>query len=47
VLAHDKLGTVGLLAFALPPASMMLSTRQYLQRTEQSVEQLREAGRAK
>jgi hypothetical protein len=43
VVAHDKLGTIGLFAFALPPASMMLSTRQYLRRTEESVEQLREA----
>jgi hypothetical protein len=43
VLAYDKLHLVGLVAFALPPAFMMLSVRQYLVRTEQSVGELRAA----
>jgi putative nucleotidyltransferase with HDIG domain len=43
VVAYEKIGPLGLLAFALPPAAMMVSTRQYISRTEESVEQLRDA----
>jgi putative nucleotidyltransferase with HDIG domain len=43
VLAYDRLGPVGLVAFALPPASMMFSVRQYLSRTQEVVEELRSA----
>jgi hypothetical protein len=45
VLAFDKLGVAGLLAFGLPPAFMMLSARQYLDRTRTSVEEVRAANR--
>jgi HD-GYP domain-containing protein (c-di-GMP phosphodiesterase class II) len=40
-LAYQKIGVGGLAAFALPPAFMMLSTRQYLERTRESVEDVR------
>src|SRR5581483_11368488 len=38
---HD--GAIGLLAFVLPPLMMMLSVHQYVSRTRQSVEEVREA----
>ena len=41
VLANDRVGLIGLFAFALPPAFMMLSTRQYLTRTRASVDEVR------
>ena len=41
--AYDALGTPGLLAFAVPPAMMMLSVRQYVARTRASVEEVRRA----
>jgi HD-GYP domain-containing protein (c-di-GMP phosphodiesterase class II) len=40
-LAFERLGVGGLAAFALPPAFMMLSTKQYLDRTRASVEEVR------
>jgi putative nucleotidyltransferase with HDIG domain len=40
VIAYEKTGVLGLLAFALPPAFMMLSVHQYLARTRKSVEEL-------
>jgi HD-GYP domain-containing protein (c-di-GMP phosphodiesterase class II) len=42
-IAHEKVGLSGMLAFALPPAMMMLSIRQYIQRTSKSVEEVRRA----
>jgi len=42
-LAYDALGVGGLAAFTLPPAFMMLSIRQYLDRTTESVEEVRRA----
>ncbi len=41
--AHHRLGVNGLIAFALPPVFMMVSIRQYLNRTEAAVEELRDA----
>src|SRR5205807_1897091 len=43
VLAYHRLGITGLIAFSLPPAFMMLSIRQYLSRTEEAVQELRDA----
>ncbi|MBV8395701.1 MAG: HD-GYP domain-containing protein [Actinobacteria bacterium] len=43
VVAYEKVGTIGLLAFALPPAFMMVSVRQYLAKTRESVEEVRQA----
>ncbi len=40
-LAFERMGVGGLAAFALPPAFMMLSTKQYLDRTRASVEEVR------
>jgi putative nucleotidyltransferase with HDIG domain len=42
-IAYEKTGLTGLLAFALPPAFMMISIRQYLARTRQAVEEVRQA----
>jgi HD domain len=42
-IAYKQIGTAGLVAFALPPALMMFSVRQYLQRTATAVEEIREA----
>jgi putative nucleotidyltransferase with HDIG domain len=42
-LAFEKLGFVGLLAFALPPAVLVFSVRQYVERTRQAVDDVREA----
>src|SRR5215831_14821610 len=42
-IAYEQVGTAGLVAFTLPPALMILSVRQYLERTAASVEQIREA----
>jgi hypothetical protein len=41
--AYNMMGTQGLVAFAVPPALMMLSARRYLERTEAAVEEVREA----
>jgi PAS domain S-box-containing protein len=42
-VAAERLGSIGLLAFILPPAMMIITVRQYLVRTRASVEELREA----
>jgi hypothetical protein len=42
-IAYKQIGTAGLVAFALPPALMILSVRQYLARTTAAVEEIREA----
>lgn len=44
-LAYGRLGIAGLYAFALPPAFMMLSIRQYLSRTRAAVEEVQSANR--
>jgi HD-GYP domain-containing protein (c-di-GMP phosphodiesterase class II) len=41
--AYDVMGVQGLVAFALPPALMMLSARRYLERTAAAVDEVREA----
>ena len=41
--AYEKTGVIGMLAFTLPPAMMMLSVRQYVSRTRDSVEEVRAA----
>lgn len=41
--AYTSVGLVGMLAFTMPPAMMMLSIRQYVSRTRQSVEDVRRA----
>ena len=43
VLAFEKVGLAGVLAFSLPPAFMMVSARQYLTKTRAAVEELRDA----
>jgi putative nucleotidyltransferase with HDIG domain len=45
-LAYDRVGIPGLIAFALPPAFMMLSVHQYTARTRDSVEEIRAANDA-
>jgi HD domain len=42
-IAYEQVGTAGLVAFTLPPALMILSVRQYLERTAASVEEIRQA----
>jgi hypothetical protein len=42
-VAYEQIGIAGLVAFALPPALMILSVRQYLERTAAAVEEVREA----
>jgi drug/metabolite transporter (DMT)-like permease len=42
-IAYEQVGIVGLVAFTLPPALMILSVRQYLERTAEAVEEIREA----
>jgi HD domain/MASE9 len=42
-IAYEQIGVVGLVAFALPPALMILSVRQYLERTTSAVEEIRQA----
>ena len=39
--AYDSIGVFGVLAFVAPPLMMQYSTRQYLSRTTESVEELR------
>ncbi len=41
-IAYEQTGATGLAAFALPPALMILSVRQYLERTTAAVEEIRE-----
>ena len=42
-IAYEEVGTAGLVAFTLPPALMILSVRQYLERTAAAVEEIRQA----
>jgi hypothetical protein len=42
-IAYQQIGIAGLVAFTLPPALMILSVRQYLERTAAAVEEIREA----
>jgi hypothetical protein len=42
-IAYEQVGTAGLVAFTLPPALMILSVRQYLERTAASVDEIRQA----
>jgi hypothetical protein len=42
-VAYEQVGVAGLAAFALPPALMILSVRQYLERTTAAVEEIRQA----
>jgi ribonuclease P protein subunit RPR2 len=42
-IAYEQVGTAGLVAFTLPPALMILSVRQYLERTTAAVEEIRQA----
>jgi hypothetical protein len=41
--AYEQIGVFGLIAFALPPALMILSVKQYLERTTAAVAEVREA----
>jgi hypothetical protein len=41
-IAYRDIGVPGLVAFALPPALMILSVRQYLERTSAAVEEIRQ-----
>jgi HD-GYP domain-containing protein (c-di-GMP phosphodiesterase class II) len=41
-LAYERMGVIGLLTFAVPPVLLALSTRQYLERTREAVEDVRE-----
>jgi response regulator RpfG family c-di-GMP phosphodiesterase len=43
MIAYEGVGLVGLFAFALPPALLAFSQRQYLTRTRASVEEVRHA----
>ena len=43
VVAYDNVGIAGLLAFALPPALMVTSVRQYIERTRDSVAAVEDA----
>jgi HD domain len=42
-IAYEQVGTPGLVAFTLPTALMILSVRQYLERTTAAVEEIRQA----
>ena len=42
-IAYEEIGLVGLIAFVLPPALLVLSVRQYLDRTREAVEEVRRA----
>jgi hypothetical protein len=39
-IAYDKVGLVGLFAFALPPALLIVSVQQYIEKTRQSVSEI-------
>jgi hypothetical protein len=43
VIAYERMGTVGLVAFAAPPAFMMLGVHQYLAKTREAVAEVRRA----
>ncbi len=42
-VAFEEAGLIGMLAFGLPPALLMFSIRQYIARTRDSVEEVRQA----
>jgi putative nucleotidyltransferase with HDIG domain len=42
VAGYERFGALAVLVFAIPPASMMFSVRQYVTRTHESVAELRE-----
>jgi putative nucleotidyltransferase with HDIG domain len=42
-IAYEQIGVAGLAAFAVPPALMILSVRQYLEQTTSAVEKIRQA----
>jgi len=42
-IAYEQIGITGLAAFALPPALMVLSVQQYLERTTAAVDEIRQA----
>jgi hypothetical protein len=42
-IAYQQMGITGLATFALPPALMILSVRQYLEQTTKAIEEVREA----
>jgi putative nucleotidyltransferase with HDIG domain len=42
-VAYDVVGVAGLIAFVLPPGLMLLSVRQYLERTRVAVDEVRQA----
>jgi hypothetical protein len=42
-IAYRDVGVAGLVAFALPPALMIVSVRQYLERTTAAVDEIRQA----
>ena len=42
-VAYERVGVLGLVAFALPPAMMIVSANQYLKRTQQAAEEVRHA----
>jgi putative nucleotidyltransferase with HDIG domain len=44
-IAYEQIGVMGLAAFALPPALMILSVRQYLERTSAAVDEIRRVNR--
>ena len=46
VLAHQAMGMVGLLVFAMPALAMLVSLGQYTRRTERMVEELRVANQS-
>ncbi len=41
-IAYEQIGLAGLAAFALPPALMVVSVRQYIERTSEAVEEVRQ-----
>lgn len=41
-VAYEEVGVLGLAAFTLPPALMLLSVRQYVERTKEAVEEIRQ-----
>jgi hypothetical protein len=42
-IAYQQMGITGLATFALPPALMILSVRQYLEQTTRAIDEVREA----
>jgi len=45
-VAYDRIGIIGIIAFTLPPALLSVVQRQYVARTRESVEGLRQANAA-